>query len=62
MNMKGFSKQWCAWIEGVISGGHVRIKVNDDVRAYIQMHKDLRNPLSPILFKLTIDMLAILIS
>jgi hypothetical protein len=62
MNMKGFSKQWCAWIEGVISGGHVRIKVNDDVGPYIQMHNGLRDPLSPILFKLATDMLAILIS
>jgi hypothetical protein len=24
--MKGFSKQWCAWIESVVLGGHVRIK------------------------------------
>jgi hypothetical protein len=40
----------------------VRIKVNDDVGPYIQMHKGLRDPLSPILFKLATDMLAILIS
>jgi hypothetical protein len=42
----------------------VRIKVNDDLMPYFQMNTGLRqgDPLSPILFNLVADMLAILIS
>jgi hypothetical protein len=29
MHMKGFSPSWCAWIHTIVSGGHVRVKVND---------------------------------
>jgi hypothetical protein len=48
----------------VVSGGHVRMKVNDDVDPYFQMHIGLcqGDPLSPILFNLAVDMLSILIS
>jgi hypothetical protein len=62
--MKGFYKQWYAWIQSVVSGGHVRMKVNDDVDPYFQMHIGLcqGDPLSPILFNLAVDMLSILIS
>jgi hypothetical protein len=40
------------------------VAVNDDVAMYIQTKKDLQqdDPLSPILFNLVVDMLAILIS
>ena len=31
MRMKGFSQKWCEWIEAFIQGGHVGIKINDQI-------------------------------
>jgi hypothetical protein len=28
---KGFSPKWCTWIQSIVSGGHVGVKVNDDI-------------------------------
>jgi mannosylglycoprotein endo-beta-mannosidase len=36
LRMKGFSPKWCRWIQNMVSGGSVRIKVNDDIRPYFQ--------------------------
>jgi hypothetical protein len=64
LEMKGFSSQWCSWIDSVIQGGHVGIKVNDHVGQNFQSKKVLRqgDPLSPLLFNIVVDMLAILIN
>lgn len=64
LRMKGFSSTWCDWIKGFIQGGHVEIKVNDQVGHNFQTLKALRqgDPLSPILFYIILDMLAILIN
>jgi hypothetical protein len=64
LRMKGFDPKWCKWVDDFISRGSVGIKVNDDIGHYFQTQKGLRrgDPLSPMLFNLVADMLAILIA
>ena len=64
LRMKGFTPQWCEWVARFVQGGSVGIRVNDDIGHYFQTLKGLRqgDPLSPLLFNLVVDMLAILIS
>jgi retron-type reverse transcriptase len=62
--MNGFSPTWCEWILKVISRGSVAVKVNNNIGHYFQTRKGVRqgDPLSPILFNIVVDMLAVLIS
>ena len=62
--MKGFSQNWCEWIATFIQRGHVGIKINDQIGQIFQTLKVLRqgDQLSPILFNIVADMLAILIN
>jgi hypothetical protein len=62
--MKGFSPTWCKWVASFMEGGHVGIKINDQVDQNFQTKKGVRqgDPLSPILFNIVVDMLAILIN
>ena len=65
LRMKGFSPKWCRWVESMVTGGgSVGIKVNDDIGPYFQTKHGLRqgDPMSPILFNIVADMLALLIS
>jgi hypothetical protein len=64
LRMKGFHPTWCAWIQRFIEKGSVEIRFNDDIGHYFQTRKALRqgDPLSPILFNIIADMLAILIA
>jgi hypothetical protein len=63
LKMKRFSPQWCKWIDSIIQGGHMGIKINDQVGQNFQTKKEMRqgDPLSPLLFNIVVDMLAILI-
>jgi hypothetical protein len=63
MHMKGFDEKWRRQVVSFIQKGSVGIKVNDDVGNYFQTHKVLRqgDPMSPILFNIVANMLAVLI-
>jgi hypothetical protein len=34
VRMKGFFDTWCSWIDTIISGGQVAIKINDQLGSY----------------------------
>jgi hypothetical protein len=61
--MKGCSPKWRALINNSVSGGSAAIKFNDDKGHYFQIRKGLRqnDPLSPMLYNIVADMLAIMI-
>jgi len=64
LRIKGFSPTWCEWISKVMSRGSVAVKVNENACHYFQTRKGVcqGDLLSPIMFNIVVDMLAILIS
>ena len=63
LRMNVFSEKWIQWIINLTQGGNVAVKVNDQLGDYFQTKKGVRQGdlLSPILFNLVVDMLAVLI-
>jgi hypothetical protein len=57
---RGFNDTWCKWIEKILCGGTVAIKINGYIGPYIQSHKGVRqgDPLSPLLFNIVVDCLS----
>lgn len=51
-------------MKAFVQGGNVGIKVNDQLSSYFQTKKGLQqgDPLSPILFNIVVDMLAIIVA
>lgn len=64
LRMNGFMAQWCKLIENIVSGGSVGIKINDEIGNFFLTKNGLRqeDPLSPALFNLVADMLAVFVS
>jgi hypothetical protein len=62
--MKGFYNTRCRWIDTFTHNGHIGIKINDQVGENSQTCKGLRHrdPLSPIILNVVVDMLVILIN
>jgi hypothetical protein len=42
LRMKGFAPKWCQWVASFMEGGHVSVKVNDQVGKKFQTKKDVR--------------------
>jgi hypothetical protein len=59
LKASGFNETWCGWIQQVVAGRIVSVKVNNLIGPYIKSHKGVRqgDPLSPILFNFVADCL-----
>ena len=64
LKMKQFPDEWCDWVMETMRGGHVGIKVNDEIGPFFKTYKGLRqgDAMSPLLFDVAADALAILMN
>lgn len=63
MQTKGFGDMWCDWMMKIVRGGRVVVKVNNQIGPYFPTFKGVRHgePLSPLLFDIIADGLALLL-
>ena len=63
LRMHEFNESWSSQVDTFIQQGRGGIKVNDDTGHYFQTHKGLRqgDSMSPVLFNIVADMLAVVI-
>jgi hypothetical protein len=47
LRMKGFSAQWCKWIDCIVRGGSVGVKINDDIGSFFH-RKRIKTRGSPV--------------
>jgi hypothetical protein len=52
--LRGFNNLFCSWIRQIFHNGTVTVKLNDEIGAYFQSTKGVRqgDPLSPFLFNM----------
>ena len=64
LKMKGFPDKLCDWVMETMRGGHVGVRVNDEIGPYFKTFKGLRqgDAMSPLLFDIAADALAILMN
>ena len=64
LKMRGFPDKWCDWVMETMRGGHVGVRVNDEIGPYFKTFKGLRqgDAMSPLLFDIAADALAILMN
>jgi hypothetical protein len=57
LDSKGFGSKWRGWLQQVVRGGSLCIRINDENCNYFKSGKGLRqgDPLSPLLFNLVAD-------
>jgi hypothetical protein len=62
MQLKGFGDTFCDWVMRVVRGGRVAIRVNNEIGPYFPTFAGVRqgDPLSPLLFDVVGDGLALL--
>ena len=60
LHLRGFSPKWCGWVDNILRGGTVCVKINNKIGKYFQSHKGVQqgDPLSPFLFNIATECLS----